>query len=226
MFFFKFPVYQAGGSKNCTGCFGLRRMGSVSSKSLPPMLCGDKLVWGQVLSKACCVLERAISVNAKSISLCSGILREVLTKTHMDFSMKSSRLQAFSPISCWAMGAFTHTNARSDACEIWDQILGQWESWSQLQSEFCIVTMKPICFSPSQAQLHFHTWYLLLLSKLICKEIASLPPLSKFGIAWRNGELYLLEGSLWRCCLMRVNKVKERTCGWGSCWIFGNKSKT
>lgn len=192
--FFKFPVYQAGGSKNCTGCFGLGRMGSVSSKSLPPMLCGDKLVWGQVLSKACCVLERAVSVNAKSISLCSGILREVLTKTHMDFSMKSSRLQAFSPISCWAMGAFTHTNTRSDACEIWDQILGQWESWSPLQSEFCIVTMKPICFSPSQAQLHFHTWYLLLLSKLMCKRLPHY-------LLWVNLEL---PGGMGNCISWKV----------------------
>lgn len=135
-------------------------------------------------SKACCVLESAVSGNAESISLCSGIFREVLTKTPMDFSMNSSRLLFFlqSPAMQWMHSHTQMLEVMHVRCELrfWAR-----ESWGQLQSEFCIVTMKPIYFCPSQAQLHFHTWYLLLLSNTIChvSEIASLPPLSIFGIA-------------------------------------------
>lgn len=100
-FFLSFPFIKRKVLRAALDAFGLGRIGSVSSKSLPPMSCGDKRVWGQVLSKAC-ILE-GVNVNAKSISLCSGILREVLTKTPMDFSMKSSRLLLFlrSPAMQW-----------------------------------------------------------------------------------------------------------------------------
>lgn len=161
--FLSFPFIKRKVLRAALDALGLGRIGSVSSKSLPPMSCGDKWVWGQVLSKACCVLESAVSGNAESISLCSGIFREVLTKTPMDFSMNSSRLLFFlqSPAMQWMHSHTQMLEVMHVRCELrfWAR-----ESWSQLQSEFCIVTMKPIYFSPSQAQLHFHTWYLLLLS--------------------------------------------------------------
>lgn len=102
VFFLSFPFIKWKVLRTALDAFGLGRIGSVSSKSLPPMSCGDKWVWGQVLSKAC-ILESDVCVNAKSISLCSGILREVLTKTPMDFSMKSGRLLLFlqSPAMQW-----------------------------------------------------------------------------------------------------------------------------
>lgn len=78
VFFLSFQFIRQRVLRAALDAFGLGRMGSVSRKSLPPMSCADKWVW-EVLSKALCVLG-VLSVNAKSISLCSGILREVLTK--------------------------------------------------------------------------------------------------------------------------------------------------
>lgn len=55
-------------------------------------------------------MEHAVSGNANSISLCSGILREIFTKTSIDFSMSSSRLMAFlqPPALLWMIHTYKH----------------------------------------------------------------------------------------------------------------------
>lgn len=166
--FSSFPFIMQKALRTVLDAFGLGRIGSDSIKSLPPMSSRDKWVWGQVLSKACCVLEHAVCGNANSISLCSEILGEVLTKTSIDFSMSSNRLMVFlqTPALLWMHSHIQTLEVMYVRTEVRFWVSGNPEV--STQSEFCIITVKPIYFSPSQVQLHSHTWYLLLLSCIFC----------------------------------------------------------
>lgn len=149
----------------------------------------DKWVWGQVLSRACCVLERAVAGDASGILLCSGILREVLTKTSIDFSMSGITLKVFldPPALLWMhshMWTLEVMYVRSE--------LRLWVSANPKvckQCEFCIITVTTIYFSPSQVQLHLpHPVPLITPQHFLPRVVLCLLiiALGKFGLSWRN----------------------------------------